>query len=212
MMSYIVVSDQMTYETGNNNLIPEISDKIEFYHSFIKEKVQIKSNMYYNITHNYIAQISTLQTAQQLIESYANGNISKKSGIDLDATYKIGQEFSVNPGFSIFHIIRCSGASNTGQYTDEVARKLSASGNADMICLAKVAIMDQPLIKKIKELNTKIVVLDGCPFNCAEKILGDAGITDVIHLNTTDFDIIKGKTQGTEEKVDEIIEHIKNLS
>lgn len=71
-----------------------------------------------------------------------------------------------------FQIVSCSGASNTGKYTDDVARMLSASGNADMICLAKVAIGDQPLINSVKEKNSKIVVLDGCPFNCAEKYSG----------------------------------------
>lgn len=32
------------------------------------------------------------------------------------------------------------------------------------------------------------------------------------YLNTTDYDIIKGKIQVTEEKVNEIVEHIKSLS
>lgn len=111
-----------------------------------------------------------------------------------------------------FQIVSCSGASNTGKYTDDVARILSATGYADMICLAKVAIGDQPLIKSVSEKNTKIIVLDGCPFNCAEKILGDKGMKDIIHLNTTDFGIIKGKTPVTSEKVNEIVEHIKTVA
>ena len=109
-------------------------------------------------------------------------------------------------------IVSCSGASNTGKFTDEVARLLSASGQANMICLAKVAIGDQPLIKGIKEKNRKVIVLDGCPFNCAEKILGKEGLTHIVHLNTTDFGIVKGKTPVTAEKVNEIIEHIKNIA
>jgi len=109
-------------------------------------------------------------------------------------------------------IVSCSGASNTGKYTDDVARQLSASGEANMICLAKVAIGDQPLIKSIKAKETKIVVLDGCIFNCAEKILNTAGITNIIHLNTTDFGIVKGKTPVTAEKINEIIDHIKHTN
>ncbi len=111
-----------------------------------------------------------------------------------------------------FQIVSCSGASNTGKYADEVARLLSAGGEADMICLAKVAIGDQPLIQKIKEKKTKIVVLDGCPINCAEKILGKEGITDIIHINTTDFGIVKGKTPFSAEKANEIVEHIKSIA
>jgi len=38
-----------------------------------------------------------------------------------------------------------------------------------------------------------------------------AGITDFIHLNTTDFDIIKGVTPVTDEKINKIIDHINRL-
>lgn len=111
-----------------------------------------------------------------------------------------------------FQIVSCSGASNTGKFADEVARMLSASGDANMICLAKVAIGDQPLIQKIKGQNTKIVVLDGCPINCAEKILGKEGITNIIHINTTDFGIVKGKTPFSKEKAQEIANHLLEIT
>lgn len=111
-----------------------------------------------------------------------------------------------------YQIVSCSGASNTGKFADEVARMLSASGDASMICLAKVAIGDQTLIEKVKAQKTKIIVLDGCPINCAEKILGKEGITEIIHVNTTEFGIVKGKTPFTKEKANEIVEHIKKLS
>ena len=55
-----------------------------------------------------------------------------------------------------YQIISCSGASNTGKFADEVSRMLSSNGNASMICLAKVAIGDQPLIQKVKAQNTKM--------------------------------------------------------
>ena len=109
-------------------------------------------------------------------------------------------------------IVSCSGASNTGKYADEVARMLSSRGEANMICLAKVAIGDQPLIQKIKGQNAKIVVLDGCPVNCAEKLLAREGITDIFHLNTTDFDIVKGKTPFSVDKTNEIVQYIKQVT
>ena len=108
-------------------------------------------------------------------------------------------------------IMSCSGASNTGEYSDLIARKLDASGDADMHCLAKIAIGDKNLIDNLKKTDVKIVVLDGCLINCAEKILNREGITNIHHLNTTDFGIIKGKTPVTTEKIDEIMQHIKNL-
>jgi outer membrane receptor protein involved in Fe transport len=112
LMSYIVVIDQMTYETGNKNLIPEIADKIELNHSLIKKRLQIRSNLYYSVTQNYITQISTLPSPQNLIVTYANGDRSNKLGIDMDVTYKICKSFSVNPGFSVFHI------NSTGKYNE----------------------------------------------------------------------------------------------
>jgi outer membrane receptor protein involved in Fe transport len=125
LMSYIVVIDQNTYETGNKNLVPEIADKIELNHSFIKEKVQIRSNLYYSVTQNYITQISTLPAPSNLIVTYANGYKSYKSGIDMDLTYKIRKSFSVNPGVSVFHV------NSTGKYNeiDLSTNNVAWSGN-----------------------------------------------------------------------------------
>jgi uncharacterized metal-binding protein len=111
-----------------------------------------------------------------------------------------------------FQIVSCSGASNTGLFADAVARQLNNDNEASMICLAKVAIGDQGLINKVKAQENKIVVLDGCALNCAEKILAREGINDIIHVNTTDFDIVKGKTPFSEEKAKEIANHILEIT
>jgi len=55
------------------------------------------------------------------------------------------------------------------------------------------------------------VVIDGCPINCAEKILKEKGIENFTHINTTDFGIKKGKTPITEDKVNEIINYLKSI-
>ncbi|MDZ7612275.1 MAG: putative zinc-binding protein [Candidatus Moranbacteria bacterium] len=111
-----------------------------------------------------------------------------------------------------YNIVSCSGASNTGKFADEVARQLASKGEANMICLAKIAIGDQALIQNVKSQNEKILVLDGCAFNCAKKILEREGITEnIISINTTDFDIVKGETPYSDEKANEIIEYITNL-
>ena len=108
-------------------------------------------------------------------------------------------------------IVSCSGASNTGCYADKVARILAESGQANMICLPKVAINDKRLIEKVKTTNQKVIVIDGCPINCSEKILKEKGIENFIHVNITNFGIKKGKTPITEEKINEIISYIKAL-
>jgi len=111
-----------------------------------------------------------------------------------------------------YQIVSCSGASNAGKFADEVARILSTSGYTSMICLAKVAIGDQTLIEKVKTKNSKIIVLDGCPMNCAKKLLSREGITDIVHINTTEFGIVKGKTLFSLEKANEIAEYIKETT
>lgn len=110
------------------------------------------------------------------------------------------------------YIVSCSGASNTGEYADKVARKLDETGEANMVCLAKVAVGDQTLINKLNsQPDKKILVLDGCPINCAEKILGKEGFTNISHINITDYGIIKGKTPVTKEKISEVVKQIKDL-
>lgn len=91
-----------------------------------------------------------------------------------------------------YHIVSCSGASNTGKYSDEVARKLMHNGEAKMLCLARFAI-DKPWAENVKKDIGKLIVLDGCPINCAEKTMIESGINDFTHINTTNFDIVKGK-------------------
>ncbi len=108
-------------------------------------------------------------------------------------------------------VIACSGASNTGCYTDEVARRMAKNGDANMLCMAKIAIGDKSLIEKTKQSKAKIIVLDGCSINCVDKIMKTQGFSDFIHTNTTSFGITKGKTPLTDEKVDEIINHINSL-
>ncbi len=108
-------------------------------------------------------------------------------------------------------IVACSGASNTGSYSDLVARKLMKDGAAKMLCLARFSV-DEKFAEQSKDEFSKIIVLDGCPINCAELTLNSRGIHNYFHINTTDFDIVKGKTPVTEEKINEIVEFIINKS
>jgi outer membrane receptor protein involved in Fe transport len=100
---FIIVIDQMTYETGNKNLDPEIVDKVELSHSWIKEKLQLSSNLYFSTTKDFITQISTLSNSNKLIVTYVNGNRQNKIGGDFDARYKFNGILSVNPSLSLFY-------------------------------------------------------------------------------------------------------------
>jgi len=107
-------------------------------------------------------------------------------------------------------VVACSGASNTGEYSDVAARKLKETGQANMLCLARFSV-DEKFAEKSKSEIDKLVVLDGCPINCAELTMKNAGIWDFIHINTTDLGIEKGKTPVVENKITEIVNHIKAL-
>lgn len=109
---FINVIDQLTYETGNKNLRPEILDKVEFNHSLIKEKYQFRSNLYYSSTKGYISQVSLLSSSDTLMITYVNGRRQNKIGADIDVTYKFNKVFSINPGFSLFY------AKSYGQYRE----------------------------------------------------------------------------------------------
>ncbi len=109
-------------------------------------------------------------------------------------------------------LISCSGASNTGCYADRAARELDMGLEAEMVCFAKLAIKDEKLINKLKTTNKKIIVIDGCPLNCAQKTVEALGIQYHRHINMTDMGITKGQTPLTQEKLNEVVEYIKSLS
>ncbi len=109
---FINVIDQTTYETGNKNLKPEISDKVEVNYSLIKEKYQFRSNIYYSSTIDFITQVSLLSPPDNLALTYVNGNRLNKIGTDLDYVYKFNKVFSVNPAFSVFY------TKSTGNYNE----------------------------------------------------------------------------------------------
>lgn len=107
---FIVVIDQMTFETGNKTLQPETLDKIELNHTLIKQSWQLRSNFYMSSANDFITQITYLTPEDDLMVTYANGDRQNKVGIDLDATVKIGKLFTLNPGFSSWY------AASNGMY------------------------------------------------------------------------------------------------
>jgi len=68
-------------------------------------------------------------------------------------------------------LVACSGASNTGQTTNEVAKKLSLdSEDYVMVCFAALTLGHQTSLDKIKNAS-RIIVIDEFPVKCASKIL-----------------------------------------
>ena len=103
-------------------------------------------------------------------------------------------------------IITCSGASDVGYISDQVARKISRSKHRKMSCLALFATCDEEKLIKLK--NKDIYVIDGCGEDCGRKIMEGRGIKDYSYLRITDLGFEKGKTPASHETVNAVVEHI----
>ncbi len=89
--------------------------------------------------------------------------------------------------------LACSGGSNVGHITNEVARRLWSEGLANFFCLAGVGGHVSGMVASVKGPD-KVLVLDGCPVGCARKCMDAAGLSDYEYVLVTDLGIAKEKT------------------
>ena len=87
-------------------------------------------------------------------------------------------------------ILACSGASNVGQLTNEVAKRLSMEGLGKFFCIVGVGAHISGMVESVRGTK-KILVLDGCPAQCAKKCLDHEGFSIYSHLVITDYNIKK---------------------
>jgi len=78
-------------------------------------------------------------------------------------------------GGPITMILACSGGSNVGQISNEVARKMTVDNKGVMFCLAGLGGDVDPLVERTKAAE-RVLVIDGCPVACAKKTLERHGI------------------------------------
>lgn len=104
-------------------------------------------------------------------------------------------------------VMSCSGQSDLGELSDLVARKFKKNKDRTMKCLAQVAIDNKALIESLKSSN--ILVVDGCPVDCAKKIVEKAGLSGFAYIRITDLGYKKGQTQITEETINAVYETAK---
>jgi len=95
-------------------------------------------------------------------------------------------------------VYACSGCSDAGELADSVARELTRSGVAEMSCLAGIGGRVKSLMNK-GERAEKILVIDGCPLNCATLEL--AGFQKFRHLELHRLGFRKGTCPPTPERV-----------
>ena len=103
-------------------------------------------------------------------------------------------------------IFACSGAADVGQISDLAARKLSAEGAGTMFCLAGIGGRVSSIMATTKAAAC-ILVIDGCPLDCARGSLLKAGFTQFEHLRLSDVGMEKGSTPPTGEMVSQAAEN-----
>ena len=104
-------------------------------------------------------------------------------------------------------VLSCSGASDLGEITDLLARKLKTNNVRNMKCLAMIACNNKPLIENLKSAN--ILVIDGCSIDCAKKIMEDANLKNFRHIRLTDYGFKKGQTPANEENIAKVYNDIQ---
>ena len=85
--------------------------------------------------------------------------------------------------------LACAGGSNVGQISNQAAVELAREGKGRVFCLAGIGAHIDAMILPAKERN--LVTIDGCPVQCAKKILDHAGLEAALSVVVTDLGIEK---------------------
>lgn len=107
-------------------------------------------------------------------------------------------------GAGEYIVMACSGASDVGQISDLVARKLRDNGVRKMNCLAVVGAGIEKSIESFK--SKEILIIDGCPIDCGKRIMEKYNFTNYKYLRITDLGFKKGETPVTNEVVNSVYE------
>ena len=107
-------------------------------------------------------------------------------------------------------IFACSGGADVGHLSDLAARQMMKEGCGKMFCLAGLGGEVSGIVETTKSAD-KIMVIDGCPVDCAKKTIERAGIDSYQYFRITDLGFEKGKSPISEEHVQQIAEHGKAL-
>ena len=102
-------------------------------------------------------------------------------------------------------IFPCSGAADVGAIADQAALQLTREGVGKMFCLAGIGGRVSGIMKTTESAE-KILVIDGCPLNCAKNCLEQAGFTEFEHLNLTGLGLVKGQSAVSEENIQKTVD------
>ncbi len=102
-------------------------------------------------------------------------------------------------------IFPCAGQANVGQLTNLAALQLTEEGYGNIACTALLGIGAENTIANALNAD-EVVILDGCPVQCAKKIAGAQGVAAGQHLVLTEIGITKGPSKNyTDEDIEKVV-------
>jgi uncharacterized metal-binding protein len=108
-------------------------------------------------------------------------------------------------------ILACSGGSNVGQLSNQVAVELTQEGFGKFSCLAGVGAHLSGFVQSAKDIPD-LVVIDGCPVGCAKGVLEHAEVPLRTYLVITDLGIDKNKDMNLKrEEIDRVKQAVRQL-
>ena len=92
-------------------------------------------------------------------------------------------------------LFSCSGASNVGQLSNQLAIELTENGIGNMMCAVGIGGQVAGLLRSAEGCD-RIIAIDGCPLNCTKKTLELAGLEVNRHILVTDLGIRRTRILG----------------
>ena len=100
-------------------------------------------------------------------------------------------------------IFPCSGASDVGGLSDQAGRQMTVDGKGKMYCLAGIGGRVDGIMTNTRAA-ARVLVIDGCPQECARKTMELAGFKDFQHLSLAEMGCKKGETPLTPARIREV--------
>ncbi len=108
-------------------------------------------------------------------------------------------------------ILACSGGSNVGQLSNQVAIELTQEGFGKLSCLAGVGAHLSGFVQSARDID-QLVVIDGCSMGCAKGVLEQAEVPLRSYLVVTDLGIEKNKDMDLKrDEIDRVKEAVRRL-
>jgi uncharacterized metal-binding protein len=102
----------------------------------------------------------------------------------------------------------CSGAANTGEMADRVARRIWAEGGVKRSCMAAIGAELSGYVESAKASDN--LVIDGCPVACGKRMFERGGLP-FRHMILTEYGVEKGKTAVDEAVISRLTEKTKEV-